>query len=438
MASPTIVEMIFGNVLRPASGDGGITPIIDNLLSSSTTSALSANQGRVLKQLIDLAATQQWVNQQITALVNGAPGLLDQLNEFAAALGNDPNFAATMLNALAGKQPTLGFTPENVGNKAQDLTAPNNNKYPTTLAVVTGINEAVQAIGAGDMAKATYDTDGDGVVDNSERLAGQMPTYFLDRGNHTGNVPAANIVESALKRFVTDVLISAWNSKADGVHTHQVADVNGLTEQLGTLIGDISALEVGKADSVHDHTIAQITNLQAVLDTKATPADISTAINALVAGAPGLLDTLNEIATALGNDPNFAATITAALAGKEPTISQGAAGQYYSWNKTWQALNKAAVGLGNIDNTSDANKPVSTAVQTALNSKANASHSHNMADISGLEVALSAKANTSSLSIVALSNDFDDLDNKPRYEVLTTLPADLSGYPDGSEIYVTG
>lgn len=45
-------------------------------------------------------------------------------------------------------------------------------------------------------------------------------------------------------------------------------------------------------------------------------AAISTAINALVAGAPGLLDTLNEIATALGDDPNFAATITTALATK--------------------------------------------------------------------------------------------------------------------------
>lgn len=50
----------------------------------------------------------------------------------------------------------------------------------------------------------------------------------------------------------------------------------------------------------------------------ATMAAISAAINNLVGSAPGTLDTLNEIATALGNDPNFAATMTAQLAGKQP------------------------------------------------------------------------------------------------------------------------
>jgi hypothetical protein len=47
-------------------------------------------------------------------------------------------------------------------------------------------------------------------------------------------------------------------------------------------------------------------------------ADITAAVNALVAGAPGALDTLNELATALNNDASFAATITTALAGKQP------------------------------------------------------------------------------------------------------------------------
>lgn len=49
-----------------------------------------------------------------------------------------------------------------------------------------------------------------------------------------------------------------------------------------------------------------------------SPAGVSAAINALVGGAPGLLDTLKEIADALGDDPNFSATMTSALAGKQP------------------------------------------------------------------------------------------------------------------------
>jgi hypothetical protein len=57
------------------------------------------------------------------------------------------------------------------------------------------------------------------------------------------------------------------------------------------------------------------------------------------------------------------------LASKEPLITPGTAGQYFSGNKTFQNLDKNAVGLSNVDNTSDANKPVSTATQTALNAK---------------------------------------------------------------------
>ncbi|MFP3381714.1 hypothetical protein SB767_35955, partial [Bacillus sp. SIMBA_069] len=45
-----------------------------------------------------------------------APAALDTLNELAAALGNDPNFATTMLNALAGKQP-LDNTLTNLSGK---------------------------------------------------------------------------------------------------------------------------------------------------------------------------------------------------------------------------------------------------------------------------------------------------------------------------------
>ncbi|HEX8499272.1 MAG TPA: hypothetical protein VF659_01680 [Pyrinomonadaceae bacterium] len=50
-------------------------------------------------------ATTAFVRAEIAALVNSAPSTLDQLNELAAALGNDPNFATTVTTALAGKQP---------------------------------------------------------------------------------------------------------------------------------------------------------------------------------------------------------------------------------------------------------------------------------------------------------------------------------------------
>jgi hypothetical protein len=58
------------------------------------------------------------------------------------------------------------------------------------------------------------------------------------------------------------------------------------------------------------------------------------------------------------------------LAAKENTITAGTTAQYYRGDKSWQTLNATAVGLGNVNNTSDANKPVSSATLSALSAKA--------------------------------------------------------------------
>ena len=50
-------------------------------------------------------ANAAFVRKLLAALVGSSPEALDTLNELAAALGNDPNFATTITNALAGKQP---------------------------------------------------------------------------------------------------------------------------------------------------------------------------------------------------------------------------------------------------------------------------------------------------------------------------------------------
>lgn len=70
-------------------------------------------------------------------------------------------------------------------------------------------------------------------------------------------------------------------------------------------------------------------------------------------------------------DAVTAASLAAALTTKENTITPGTTADYWRGDKTWQPLNKAAVGLGNVDNTPDASKPVSTAQQAALDLKAN-------------------------------------------------------------------
>ena len=56
------------------------------------------------------AATKGYVDTQVANLVDSAPGTLDTLNELAAALGDDPNYATTITNALAAKLSLSGGT----------------------------------------------------------------------------------------------------------------------------------------------------------------------------------------------------------------------------------------------------------------------------------------------------------------------------------------
>ena len=56
------------------------------------------------------AATKNYVDTEVAALVDSAPGTLDTLNELAAALGDDPDFATTITNSIATKLPLAGGT----------------------------------------------------------------------------------------------------------------------------------------------------------------------------------------------------------------------------------------------------------------------------------------------------------------------------------------
>jgi trimeric autotransporter adhesin len=107
------------------------------------------------------------------------------------------------------------------------------------------------------------------------------------------------------------------------------------------------------------------------------------------------------------------ANLVSDLAAKQATITAGTTGQYYRGDKTFQTLDKTAVGLANVDNTSDANKPVSTATQTALN----------------------LKANTAALATVATSGSYTDLTNTPTIPTIT-VAASAPSSPSVGDIWV--
>jgi len=121
----------------------------------------------------------------------------------------------------------------------------------------------------------------------------------------------------------------------------------------------------------------------------ATESYVGTAISNLIDTAPTTLNTLNELAAAINDDASFASTVTTALGTKAPiasptftgtvTIPSGASISGYAtianptFTGTVGGITKSMVGLENVDNTTDANKPVSTATQTALDLKLNLS-----------------------------------------------------------------
>jgi hypothetical protein len=76
---------------------------------------------------------------------------------------------------------------------------------------------------------------------------------------------------------------------------------------------------------------------------------VDTSISNLVDSAPGTLNTLNELAAALGDDANFSTTITTLIGTKESVITAGTTAQYWRGDKTWQTLPVYTLGgLGGV------------------------------------------------------------------------------------------
>ncbi|MCM2952701.1 phage tail protein [Escherichia coli] len=129
-------------------------------------------------------ATTAFVKSAIAAMVGSAPAALDTLNELAAALGNDPNFATTMLNALAGKQP-LDNTLTNLSGK--DVAG---------LLAYLGLGEAAKRnVGTGasqipDMGSFTLSVSGTGYQ--------KLPSGFILQW---GSIGAPGIAQDVVTHF---------------------------------------------------------------------------------------------------------------------------------------------------------------------------------------------------------------------------------------------
>jgi hypothetical protein len=122
----------------------------------------------------------------------------------------------------------------------------------------------------------------------------------------------------------------------------------------------------------------------------ARTADVSSAVAALVNSSPAALDTLGELAAALGNDASFATTVTNSLAAKAPLANP-------TFTGTVSGITAAMVGLGNVAN---------------VDSRARSSHTGTQAisTVSGLQAALDAKASLAGASFTGGADFGSDVD----------------------------
>ena len=185
-------------------------------------------------------------------------------------------------------------------------------------------------------------------------------------------------------------------------------------------------LDGHKTDKTNPHGVTKaqvgLGNVPNVSTNDQTPTYTVPASNAgLVSG--------EKIETAFGKIARAVASLIAHIANKSNPHS----------------ITKAQVGLGNADNTSDVNKPISSATQTALNGKSDKAHKHKTADISDMPSALPADGGNADTvdgkhanefypaqKGVVLGGDYNSLMTNGIYELLGTSDQPTQNAPNGN------
>jgi hypothetical protein len=222
-------------------------------------------------------------------------------------------------------------------------------------------------------AEIGYETDTNKfkIGDGTNRWA--TLNYFVDLNTTIAGAPgllnSLDEIAAAIgddPAFFTTVSTNLANHQADTTNIHGIANTallvtqSDLSSALSGATVDQSALAgVG----IDWNSTTEAFDIDSTIATK-TYADnaASTAVAAVVNSAPAALDTLKELADALTADESTASSLATLVGTKAPIASP-------TFTGTVSGITKAMVGLGSVDNTADSAKPVSTATQTALDSK---------------------------------------------------------------------
>jgi hypothetical protein len=281
---------------------------------------------------------------QLGNIIDGAPDLLNTLNELAAALGDDANFATSVADHISDTS-AHGVTGNVVGTSdSQTLTNKTISGASNTLSniaqsSVTSLTTDLSALdGRLDTVEDDISTANENITNlETDKAPKESPTFtgtvsgitksMVGLGNvdNTADVdkPVSSATQTALDAKASNTALS--NHESDTTNIHGIADTAALATK---------TYADGKAS---DAQSAAISAAATAADTKISDHNLDTT------SVHGIADT-----AALATKTYADGAVTTAVAG----------------------LTKSSVGLGNVDNTSDANKPVSTATQAALDLKA--------------------------------------------------------------------
>lgn len=182
---------------------------------------------------IDGLATETYVDNKVAGLVDSAPGTLDTLNELAAALGDDPNFATTVANQIGTKV-----------DKEDGKGLSTNDYTDTDKAKLEGIATGAQVNqnAFSNVIVGSITIAADDVTDSLTLAAGDNVTISADAANDK-------------------VIISAVDTTYNEAGTEL-----GLVKSGGDVTISNGVITVN--DDSHNHIISNIDNLQSTLDSK--------------------------------------------------------------------------------------------------------------------------------------------------------------------------
>lgn len=278
-------------------------------------------------------ATTKYVDDTVAAVVNSAPEVLNTLDELAAALGDDANFATTVTNKIAEKATQADFVAH------RDDTV----KHITAAERTTWNNKS-------EFSGNYTDLNGAPDISTDEEDNSLLVT------DKTGNIvfKAGNLDENT-----TGIETATIKAKA--------ADIDNIYDKL-TVDAKLAALDEAKSNDGHGHIISAGATGDPIITLKGTSGDLAVSYEVSHAISGVVADTYTKVTVDAyghvteGDNPTTLAGfgITDAYTNEEVDAKLAA------HVDATTAHNKAQVGLSNVDNTSDADKPISTATQTAL------------------------------------------------------------------------